>query len=192
VRTLPILIPKPYLMGASTHAYVQDGDDLTERLVDVVLESIDTDLQVEVAGVRMFLGPGAARSEEERRRMQKRGGAWSPKKEARERAEREQLPVPTPKEFALTTFRLIKRLLDARLDGAWPPEGDFRRQALGAYLASCVYTLPDDDRARYAYALVSRDLRDRDDITASAESELRAVIDELAPEERDLALQIAS
>ena len=132
-----------------------------------------------------------ARSPEDRARMQRAGGHWSPKKEARERAAREQLPDPMPKEFALTSFRLIQTLLDAKLP-VWPPEGDFRRQSLGAFLASCMYTLPDDDRAHYAYRLVSRDLRGRPDLLTSAEDELRHVIEELPDEERELAWKLVA
>jgi hypothetical protein len=131
-----------------------------------------------------------ARSPEDRARMQRRGGQWSPKQEARARAAREQMPDPMPKEFALTSFRLIQMMLGAKLAGVFPAESDFRKQSLGAFLASCMYTLPDDDRARYAYKLVDRDIRNRPDLVETAQEELRAIIEELPEDEQHLAWEI--
>lgn len=131
-----------------------------------------------------------ARPPEGRAAMQRRGGQHSPKREAKERAARAAEPDPMPKQFALASYRLIEQLLSAKLDGTFPPESDFRKQAVGAYLASQLYTTSDSDRAHFAYRLVSRDLRGRSDLLEAAEDELRTLIDELEDEAQHTAWKI--
>jgi hypothetical protein len=131
-----------------------------------------------------------SRSPEDRHRMQRLGGAYSPKKLAKLEQARAEAPDPMPRQFALASYRLIERLLDAKLP-TFPPEPDQRRQALGAFLAGQLYAIEDGDRARFMYSLVNRQIAGRGDIVETAESELRAVIAGLDPEEQKIAWEIA-
>jgi hypothetical protein len=130
-----------------------------------------------------------ARSEDDRARMQRSGGAWSPKKQAQARQQRELLPDPMPRQFKYASYKLIASLLDAKIPNTFPAEPDARKQMLGAYLAALAYAQPEE-RGHRMYQLVNRELRQRQEIAETAETQLRDVIFGLDREEQKIAWEI--
>jgi hypothetical protein len=125
-----------------------------------------------------------ARTPEERFEMQHRGGSYSAKKAAEERAalERARLEakIEMPRDIVNAAQSLVRDLLVAKIPGTWPPETDVRKAAVGAFVAAHLYAQPED-RGRLAHALLPRDVRQRGDAADVAEDELRAMIESLEP-----------
>jgi hypothetical protein len=131
-------------------------------------------------GISLVSNPEAfcsmhGRTEPERHRMAAKGGAYSPK-QAKVKEEKERDPMP--RQYAVSAYRLIGELLDARLPNVHPVEPDIRKQAVGAYLAGTIYA-PPEDRAHVVHSLLRRSANGRHDLIEVAEAELRAMISEL-------------
>jgi hypothetical protein len=167
----------------------KDGDPCTRSRVgkDALQRMLDEGFDL-VADPESFCAYHA-RSEAERYSMSVRGGSYSPKRAKAERQQLEQARDPMPRQLAAAAYQLITTLLAARLPGTFPAEVDFRKVALGAYLATAVYD-PPQDRAHFIQSILPRGVHNREDAVEVAENELRAVIEELPAEERALAWQM--
>jgi len=132
-----------------------------------------------------------ARTAEERREMQSRGGTFSKQRYDERQAEKIQQALlarpEMPREIVARTQQLLRELLGARLPGTY--ETDIRKAAVGVYLASAVYSAPEN-RGQLLAELVPRDVRGRNDLWDIAENEIRAYIDELPEAEREAAWQL--
>jgi hypothetical protein len=89
---------------------------------------------------------------------------------------------PMPREIVARVQPALKELLRAKLPGT--RESDVRSVALGAYVAVHMYCAAED-RERLLQQLLPADLQIRDDLWTTAEDELRDMIEELPPEQRD-------
>jgi hypothetical protein len=132
-----------------------------------------------------------ARTPEERYEMQSRAGSFSQKRAAERKAEKLQAAWDAretmPRELVIASQQLVRVLLTTKLPGT--RETDVRRASVGALLAAHLYGQPDD-RDRLLHNLLPRDVHARSDLLAIAEDELRTMIDELDPSERDRAWEL--
>jgi len=126
-----------------------------------------------------------SRTVEERYEMSVRGGSYSPKRAKAERQQQEEARDPMPRQFAAAAYQLISTLIEAKLP-TFPPEPDSRKVALGVYLATVVYD-PPYDRGTFVAKILPRGVYMRED---AVEDELRAILEELDPDKRELAWEM--
>jgi len=132
-----------------------------------------------------------ARTPEALHEMQSRGGAFSKQRHDERQAEKLQAALDAretmPREFVVRIQQLLRELLTAKLPGTY--ESDYRLVIVGAFLAAHLYSAPDD-RERLLHELLPRDVRGRRSTHEDAQEELRALIDEIPEEERELAWEL--
>jgi hypothetical protein len=121
-----------------------------------------------------------ARTDSERRRMQGRGGTNSAKV-VREKVVPE-LDV-MPQDIVVKSYELIRTLITAKIPNVVPVEVDYKKAAVGVYLAALLCAQPED-RMTFAHQLL-RNRTNRDDTFQVAEEELRHTIDQLDPDQRN-------